>query len=117
MKRSALIFLATILLTYGYQGFKTYYNHINENVKVKTSGLLSDITSNVISIPLETPDSGAIKQIKRVQRDRDNIFLLGDQRLLHFDVSGKLISQIANDISDNEDVFIADYVIDRKSVV
>ena len=112
MRRNSIIFLAIIFLTYGYQGYKVYHRYVNDEVKVKTSGLLSDITNNVISIPLETPDSGAIQRIKRVQRDGNDIFLLGDRRLLHFDVSGKFINQPAADISNKEGVFIADYAID-----
>ena len=112
MRRNSIIFLAIIFLTYTYQGYKILYKYINDEVKVKSSGLLSDITNNVISIPLETPDSGAIERIKRVQRDGDDIFLLGDRRLLHFNSSGKFINQPAVDITNMEGVFIADYAID-----
>ena len=115
MRRNSIIFLAIIFLTYGYQGYKVFHKYINDEVKVKTTGLLSDITDNVISIPLETPDSGAIQRIKRVQRDGDDIFLLGDRRLLHFNASGKFINQPAADISSMEGVFIADYAIDTDS--
>ena len=114
MKRSGLILLCIILLTYGYQGYKIYHDHINHELKVKESGLLSDISDNVTPIKLETPNDGKIvKQIKRVQRDGDNIFLLSGHKLLHFDISGKFINNIAKDISDSkEEVFIADYTID-----
>ena len=112
MRRNSIIFLAIFFLTYGYQGYKAFYKYINDEVKVKTSGLLSHITDNVISIPLETPDSGAIQRIKRVQRDGNDIFLLGDRRLLHFDASGKFINQPAADICNMEGVFIVDYAID-----
>ena len=112
MKKGGLILLTTILLTYGYQGYKAIYNYINDEVKIKTSAVLSDITDSVISVPLEAPNGRAIQQIRRVQRDENNIFLLAEHRLLHFDISGKFINQPASDISDRDDVFIADYTID-----
>ena len=112
MRRNSIIFLAIIFLTYSYQGYKVYHKYIHDEVKIKISGLLSDITDNVISIPLETPDSVAIQRIKRVQRDGNDIFLLGDRRLLHFNASGKFINEPAADISNMEGAFIADYAID-----
>ena len=112
MKKGALLLLAIIFLTYGYQGYKSVQIYLNDEVKVKTSGRLSDIADNVIAIRLETPGSGVVQQIKRVQRDGNDIFLLSDNRLLHFDISGRFINQPAIEISDREDVFIADYTLD-----
>ena len=112
MKKGGLFLLAILFLTYGYQGYKTVRTYMNDEVTVKTSGRLSDIANNVIPVPLETPDSGVLRQVKRVQRDGNDIFLLSDRRLLHFDISGKFISQPAIEISDNEDVFIAEYTLD-----
>ena len=85
---------------------------MNDEIKVKTSGQLSDITNNVIPVKLEAPDSGIVRNITRVQRDGNNIFLLSDKRLLHFDISGRFINQPAMEISNNNDVFIADYTLD-----
>ena len=114
MKKSCILLLTIISLTYGYQGYLTIRSYYNDELKIKTSGQLSDITSNVIPVQLETPDSGIVKQIKRVQRDGDDIFLIGDNRLLHFDISGNFINQLAMEISDNEDVFIANYTLDTQ---
>ena len=112
MKKGGLLLLAILFLTYGYEGYKIVQLYMNDNVKVKTSGLLSDITDNVISVPLKTPDSEVVRQIRRVQRDGNNIFLLSERRLLHFDISGRFINQPAIEISNDEDVFIADYTLD-----
>ena len=112
MKKGGLLLLAILFLTYGYEGYKIVQLYMNDNVKVKTSGLLSDITDDVISVPLKTPDSGVVRQIRRVQRDGNNIFLLSERRLFHFDISGRFINQPATETSNAEDVFIADYTLD-----
>ena len=112
MKKGGLLLLVILFLTYGYQGYKTIRIYMNNEVKIKTSGLLSDISDNVIPVPLETPDNRDVRLIKRVQRDGNDIFLLSESGLLHFDISGKFINQPAIEISSNDDVFIADYTLD-----
>ena len=112
MKKGGLFLLTILFLTYGYQGYLTIQKYVNDNVKVKTSGRLSEIAGNVIPVSLETPDSGAIRQVRRVQRDGNDIFFLSENRLLHFDISGRLINQPAKEISNDEDLFIADYTLD-----
>ena len=112
MRKCGLLLLVILFLTYGYQGFKTVYQYMNDELKVKTSGKLSDIASHNLSVPLETPDSGVLQQIRRVQRDGDHLFLLAGQRLLQFDISGKFIRQLKTPISNDGDVYIADYTLD-----
>lgn len=114
MKKGCLLLLSILFLTYGHQGYKILHRHINDDVKIKTSGNLSDITSKVIPVPLETPGNGVVRQAKRVQRDGNNIFLLDNSRLLHFDISGNFINQPAAEISNNEDICIADYTLDTE---
>lgn len=119
MKKGCLLLLSILFLTYGYQGYKVLYKYKNDEVKIKTYGNLSDITGKITPVPLETPDSGAVHRAKRVQRDGNHLFLLSDNRLLHFDVSGRFINQPAAEISGREDVFIADYTLDtdRRQVI
>ena len=112
MKKGGLFLLIILFLTYGYQGYKVIRIYLNDEIKVKTSGKLSDIANNVFPVQLETPDSGVVRDIKRVQRDGNNIFLLSGQRLLHFDISGKFINQPAIEISNSNGIFIADYTLD-----
>lgn len=104
--------LSILFLTYGYQGYKIVDQYARDEVKIKTSGKLSDITSRVIPVPLETPDSGAVHQARRVQKDGNHLFLIDNNRLLHFDMEGKFINQPAAEISNREDLFIADYTLD-----
>ena len=112
MRKCGLLFLVIFFLTYGYQGVKTVYEYMNDVLKVKTSGKLSDIASQNLSVPLETPDSGVIRQIRRVQRDGDHLFMFADQRLLQFDISGKFIRQFSLSSNNDEDVYFADYTLD-----
>lgn len=112
MKRTCIFLLTIIALTYGYQGYKTIDKYVQDKVKVKTDGRLSDISNDITAVPLEAPDSGVIRQVKRVQRDGNHLFLLGDNRLLHFDMSGTFLRQIDMNTSGEEAVFIADYTLD-----
>lgn len=114
MKKGCLLLLSMLLLTYGYQGYKIIDRHIHDEVKIKTSGKLSDITSHVMPVPLETPGSGVVCQAKRVQRDGNHLFLIDNGRLLHYNISGKFINQLAAEISNSEDIFIADYTLDTE---
>lgn len=115
MKRAGIFLLTLIALIYGYQGYKTYKTYTEADVTVKTSGRLSDISDDVISVPLETPDSGAIQQIRRVQKDNNHLFLLSNGRLLLFDISGQFIRQIAADRSEKQNyATIVDYTLDTK---
>ena len=112
MKKVGFLLLAIVLLTYGYQGYKVVELYTNDVVKIKSSAKLSDITEKILPVPLDTPpDTGAVKHVKRVRRDGDNLFLLSDNRLLHFDMQGKFINRIAGESNPENDVKIVDYVL------
>jgi hypothetical protein len=116
MKRGGLLLLAIIFLTYGYQGYKAIDAHVNDKVTIKTSGKLSDIAGRVTPVPLEMPGSGVLRNIRQVRKDGDDLFLLSENRLLHFDVRGKFVNRIAGDMND---ALIAAYALDtdRSQVV
>jgi hypothetical protein len=114
MKRTVIFLLTIIALTYGYQGYKACKTYIEADVTIKTSGRLSDISDGIVSVPLETPDSGVIRKVSRVQKDGDDLFLLSDGRLLLFDLSGRFIRQIADDPTALNQAFIADYTLDTE---
>jgi len=111
MKRVCLLFLAIVLLTYGYQGYKVVALYKNDVLTIKTSGKLSDITENVLSVPLEMPDTGAVRNIRKVRKDGDHLFMISDNRLLHFDIQGKYINQIANELHEDNDTLIVEYLL------
>jgi hypothetical protein len=95
MKKGGLLLLAVIFLTYGYQGYKAIDAHVNDRVTIKTSGKLSDIAGRVTPVPLKMPGNGTLRDIRQVRKDRDDLFLLSENRLLHFDVRGKFVNRIA----------------------
>lgn len=107
MKKGCFLLLILLFLTYTYQGYKVVDTYTNDKIKIKVSGKLSDITGSVLSVLLETPGTGAVRQIRRVQRDGNHLFMLGDDRLLHFDIDGRFINQI----NDGNDACIAEYVL------
>ena len=112
MKRCGILLLTIIFLTYGYKGYKVYDDYINDVVKVKESGVLSDISNNVMPVNLKGLHIEDIQQIRKVQKDGNNIFLLNGDKLLHFDINGNFLNYIASDISDSKESFIASYTID-----
>ncbi len=119
MKKSCFSLLALLFLIYAYQGYKVVETYTNDRIKIKTSGKLSDITEKVLSVPLETPDTGAIRNVQRVRKDGNHLFLLSDNRLLHFDIHGKFIGQIAGEINDENETQIITYVLntDTKRII
>jgi hypothetical protein len=118
MKRAVYLLLAVILLTYGYKAYQAVSVHLNDMLKIKSKGVLSDITDKVVSIPMETPDSGKVTHIKRVLKDGDDIFLISNNRLLHYDISGKFINPVAQDIVENDE-YIGSYTLntDQRQVI
>jgi hypothetical protein len=118
MKKAVYILLAILLLTYGYKAYQAVSVHLNDMLKIRSKGVLSDITDKVVSIPLETPDSGSVTHIKRVLKDGDDLFLLSNNRLLHYDISGKFINPVARDIAENGES-IGSYTLntDRRQII
>ncbi|MDR2147829.1 MAG: 6-bladed beta-propeller [Tannerella sp.] len=118
MKRAVYILIALFALTYGYEAYKAINQHLNDRVKVKTKGVLSDITDDVKAVPLETPDSGAVTNIRRVRKDGDNVFLISNNRLLHYDISGKFVNHIAQDVAEKNE-YIRSYTlnVERQQVI
>ena len=111
MKRAGFILLAILFLVYGYKGYEIVRQYMQDAVTVKTSGRLSEIADKIVAVPLETPDSGVVRNVKRVQTDENHLFLIGDQRLLQFDVSGKFVRQLTSSANGGE-TFFADYALD-----
>jgi len=114
MKRTGFLLLAIILLTYGYQGYTATVLYTNDVLKVKTSGKLSDITDKVLPVPLEVPDTGLVRNVKKVRQDGDHLFLLSDNRLLCFNKQGKFLNQIAGEINETGDTLIAEYLLNTE---
>jgi len=97
MRRAVYFLLALVALTYFWQAFEVGRVYYYDCVKVRYAGKLSDIADEVTRIALETPDSGAVTNVHNIRRDGDNVFLLSDNRLLHYNLTGKLLNEIGGD--------------------
>ena len=115
MKKGFLLLLTIILLTYGYQAYQVVDSYRNDVLSIKTSGKLSDITEKVLPVPLDVPDSGVVRNVKHVRKDGNDLFMLSDNRLLHFNMRGQFINQLANEISEDNDKSIVEYVLDTNN--
>ena len=112
MKKGCLLLLTGLLLLYGYQAYQVVEIYRNDILEIKMSGKLSDITGNVLPVPLEIPDSGAVRNVQHVRKDGNSLFMLSDNRLLHFNMKGKFINQIASDINEENGKWIVEYLLD-----
>lgn len=106
MKKTCLLLLLLVGITYINEGYKI----ISEDMPVKstTKGFLSNIAEEVIAIPLETTADCRLKHATQIKRDRNELFLVSNGQLFHFDCSGKFLSRVTN----NQHFLVADYVID-----
>ena len=111
MKKGGLLLLTILFLIYGYQAYKVVDIYSHEILEIKSTGKLSEITGKIIPVPLEIPDSGVVRNVKRVRRDGDSLFMLSDNRLLQFNMKGKFINQIASDINEEKGIVIVEYVL------
>ncbi|GHV53765.1 hypothetical protein FACS1894181_17660 [Bacteroidia bacterium] len=72
-------------------------------------GSLSDIAKEVRAIPLQTAGPQKLEHIRNVRVDGNDLFLVSNHILYHFDVSGKFLGQITG----LADISVATYVIDQ----
>lgn len=106
MKKTCICLLLLICAVYLKQGYEIMAS--GDPVNNFTSGSLSDIAEEVIAIPLETNNRCMLTHAKQIKRDKNELFLVCNRELYHFDCSGKFISQI----TQNHHFLVADYVID-----
>lgn len=106
MKKTCLLLLLLVGIIYINEGYKI----ISEDMPVKstTKGFLSNIAEEVIAIPLETTADCRLKHATQIKRDRNELFLVSNGQLFHFDCSGKFLSRVTN----NQHFLVANYVID-----
>ena len=105
-----LLFICLIAL-YGRIGYQVIHN--TDLPQCQLEGSLSDVAEEVIAIPLETNGHCSLKKIKMIKRDREDIFLVSDRRLYHFNSSGQFLGQItAYRPGTKQPVELADYAVD-----
>ena len=86
-----LLFICLIAL-YGWIGYQVI--HTTDLTQCQPEGSLSDVAEEVIAIPLKTNGHCSLNKIKMIKRDREDIFLVSDRQLYHFNSSGQFLGQI-----------------------
>ena len=96
-----LIFLFICLIAlYGWIGYQVI--HTTDLPQCQPEGSLSDVAEEVIAIPLKTNGHCSLNKIKMIKRDREDIFLVSDRQLYHFNSSGQFLGQNNGTSARNE---------------
>ena len=105
-----LLFICLIAL-YGWIGYQVI--HTTELPQCQPEGSLSDVAEEVIAIPLKTNGHCSLNKIKMIKRDREDIFLVSDRQLYHFNSSGQFLGQITAHLpGTRQPVELVDYAVD-----
>lgn len=75
----------------------------------RAAAALSDIASEVVAIPLETPGRYRISQIEQVKRDGNHLFVVSNRKLFHYNRQGKFLNPID---TPEDSLYVRDYVVD-----
>ena len=111
MRKSFNFLLICLIVLYGRIGYQII--HHTDLPQCHSEGSLSDIAEEVIAIPLETNEYCSLKNIKMIKRDREDIFLVCNRQLYHFNSSGKFLGQITTHRPRaGQPVELADYAVD-----
>ena len=106
MKRTFTLLFLTLVLTYGWQGYRLATD--DGRVACAPEGRLSDIAETVKAIRLDT-NTLRPEQIRNVQCDRKHIFLTNAGRLYHFMTSGRCVGEIGG---GGQSLEVVDYAVD-----
>ena len=106
MKRTFTLLFLTLMLTYGWQGYRLATD--DGRVACAPEGRLSDIAETVKAIRLDT-NTLRPEQIRNVQCDRKHIFLTNAGRLYHFMTSGRCVGEIGG---GGQSLEMVDYAVD-----
>ena len=105
-----LLFICLIAL-YGWIGYQVI--HTTDLPQCQPEGSLSDVAEEVIAIPLKTNGHCSLNKIKMIKRDREDIFLVSDRQLYHFNSSGQFLGQITAHLpGTRQPVELVDYAVD-----
>lgn len=90
-------FIPLLLLFLGIFSCTYHEKNIPINDKAIIKNYLSDISEEIVAIPLETTSACQIKEIKQVQQTGSDIFLLNENEIYHFHHSGNYLNKISLD--------------------
>lgn len=105
MKRTFVVLLFAIIVLYAREGYDTYLSayHIKERI----TGILSDIAREVTAIPLQSANGKVIEKVRDIKRDRNELFLISEDVLYHYNKEGRFICRI----TDPESIKVAGYLV------
>lgn len=105
MKRTFTLLLLAIVILYVREGYNTY--HAAFHLEEKMTGKLSDIAKEVTAIPLQPANGQKIQEVRNVQWEKNNLFLISENILYRFSKEGRFICRI----TQPEDIEVAGYLI------
>ena len=115
LSRGGKCFLFAAIAACGLMGCSKHSSEsksIAEESEIKTLGAtnLSDLVSDFKIVPLETSDSIIIGRISSIKKRGDALFLVSDNRLLKFSLSGNFVGELIHKGPGPDEVMdIADY--------
>lgn len=105
MKRTCLALLILFVLLCVQQGYDVFSKETP--LEKQFSGYLSDISEEVIAIPLKTGAGESIEKARNIRQEGKNFFLISQKTIYRFNRKGEFICRI----TDPEDIQVAGYVV------
>lgn len=105
MKRTFLALLLLIVLVCAKQGYEVFLREAP--LQKHFSGSLSDVSEEVIAIPLKTAEGERIEKARNIRQEGKNLFLVSRATLYRFNRKGEFICRI----TDPEEIRVAGYVL------
>ena len=105
MKRTCLALLILFLLLCVKQGYDVFSKETPWEKRF--SGSLSDISEEVIAIPLKTAAGESIEKARNIRQEGKNLFLISQKTIYRFNRKGEFICRI----TDPEEIQVAGYVL------
>ncbi len=108
MKRTLSLLLLVIVLVYAKQGYDLYLSNLQATA---LKGTLSDITEEVVAIPLQTADDLTIDKARNIRQQGNNMFLVSNDVLYRFTTEGAFVCRI----TDPHEIRVAGYVLNQRN--
>lgn len=106
MRKTFHLLAIALVVLYGRIGYQLVCHQ--DVISYHSEGALSDVAEKVTAISLETQADCKLSEVQMVKSDDDNIFLVSDRQLYHFNRTGKFLGQI----TDRRQIALTDYVVD-----
>lgn len=105
MKRTCLALLAFLLIIFVKQGYEIGWEEAP--LRKHFSGSLSDISEEVVAIPLETANGEKIEKARNIRQEGKDLFLVSKETVYRFNRQGEFICRI----TDPDEIRVAGYVL------